>query len=1053
MYSPTDTSEYPKSHQFFCHTDDEDVPDTVQSLLADMMDQRPRALKDLLDWFCSSLAKLVGGSSSQPIEVDSDSEDGTEDEDEVFDYDDDIDLDAITVEPNTILHRLQKDFLNVVASSYKPGIIRTAGGNDFIVSVSIPVISLANAIPPRALMAWDRRLLSRYQHLTLLISGFRGLYPVIQNDGSYTDSATKLAVSLAFKVGLSQSYKPGKEQAQEAVRKHGLIINDAEDELRLQAEKAVQEQAVQFWDGEDEHDWMEDPVEVVPEVPEEPEDPGRFDRFSLTSSLETLLEQQFLRLVQLRRQFGLGWAGAELLLSTIEKSQRTAEEVYGSLEEKIKEADAAEETLSRLGTTLPDDPLKALGRDEPINLPLTAFCYLIRRLSLCTKYCVVCHNKLEVDFEVLKPYVCGNKLCSFQYYAMGRGPSLEYEIIHNPNTVDLLVSLAYVSAVEGTMDDPLPVGLALRVPHPGALPLGMYVAQAPRAHVGFMPQPVAAPSSATSDPQISSTPDSGELCDFDNLTKPEMRAVIAKLIDSLPSIDEMKKHLTRKVNIGKSKPKLYDIDPEVLPAAWLILRWIVGSCTASIEEITSEEDEIKNLDPNWRQFRLTVGAPDAEAKFKSAVEAAAKENANAREYPALYAFHGSPLRNWHSIIRHGLWYKEIAHGRAYGNGESPIVVYLDLTTNARSVTSASNCVALAEIVNLPHKFVSNNPWFVIADTTWIVCRYLLVKGASPEPTLLAKTTSTVPYVPMDPAHKPTLNQKEIQIPDPSRQVENVLTIRRSEVVQEDPDSEDMEIFSAAEPTTNGVKGSGSQSRYDEDYHMHLDDDDDYKIAAPAPKPPKVVPQRPVDDWKHDPVYVHSAVERLMLPPFEATTSATSTLQRELRAMLKEQENARSLKELGWYLPEEFIGDNLYQWIVELHSFDPDIPIAKDLKAKNINSVVFEIRFPPQFPVAPPFFRVITPRFLPFIHGGGGHVTGGGSICMDLLTADGWLPSYNIPSILLQIKLAISNLEPRPARLAPNWDQHYGVHEALEGFKRAAATHHWKVPEGLDRLVR
>jgi len=75
------------------------------------------------------------------------------------------------------------------------------------------------------------------------------------------------------------------------------------------------------------------------------------------------------------------------------------------------------------------------------------------------------------------------------------------------------------------------------------------------------------------------------------------------------------------------------------------------------------------------------------------------------------------------------------------------------------------------------------------------------------------------------------------------------------------------------------------------------------------------------------------------------------------------------------------------------------------------------------------------------------------MCMDLLTSDGWLPSYSISAVLLQIKLAISNREPRPAQLARNWDSPYGVQEALEGFKRAAATHGWKVPVGLDRLVR
>lgn len=32
----------------------------------------------------------------------------------------------------------------------------------------------------------------------------------------------------------------------------------------------------------------------------------------------------------------------------------------------------------------------------------------------------------------------------------------------------------------------------------------------------------------------------------------------------------------------------------------------------------------------------------------------------------------------------------------------------------------------------------------------------------------------------------------------------------------------------------------------------------------------------------------------------------------------------------------------------------------------VNSLVFEIRFPPEFPHSPPFFRILKPRFLPFI---------------------------------------------------------------------------------------
>jgi len=73
--------------------------------------------------------------------------------------------------------------------------------------------------------------------------------------------------------------------------------------------------------------------------------------------------------------------------------------------------------------------------------------------------------------------------------------------------------------------------------------------------------------------------------------------------------------------------------------------------------------------------------------------------------------------------------------------------------------------------------------------------------------------------------------------------------------------------------------------------------------------------------------------------------------------------------------------------------------------------------------------------------------------MDLLTADGWLPSYSIPAVILQIKMAISNPDPKPARLAHNWNVPYTMSEAVEGFRRAANHHGWKVPKELDRLVR
>ncbi|KAJ7753676.1 hypothetical protein DFH07DRAFT_960144 [Mycena maculata] len=94
----------------------------------------------------------------------------------------------------------------------------------------------------------------------------------------------------------------------------------------------------------------------------------------------------------------------------------------------------------------------------------------------------------------------------------------------------------------------------------------------------------------------------------------------------------------------------------------------------------------------------------------------------------------------------------------------------------------------------------------------------------------------------------------------------------------------------------------------------------------------------------------------------------------------------------------------------------------------VSAFVLEIRFPP-------FFRIITPRFLPFMHGGGGHVTGGARLHLHGLPHVRRLaPSHRIISaVLMQIELAISNLDPKPARLAPNWNTPYAIGEASSTY--------------------
>lgn len=198
-------------------------------------------------------------------------------------------------------------------------------------------------------------------------------------------------------------------------------------------------------------------------------------------------------------------------------------------------------------------------------------------------------------------------------------------------------------------------------------------------------------------------------------------------------------------------------------------------------------------------------------------------------------------------------------------------------------------------------------------------------------------------------------------------------------------------------------------------------------------------------------FVPGSLDQSTLPllgePSYATSSATMRISRDLKELLKVQEKT-PLHELGWYLDPDVVS-NVYQWIVELHSFDAKLPLAIDMKAAGVTSVVLEIRFPKDYPHSPPFIRVIRPRFLPFMNGGGGHVTGGGAMCMELLTNTGWSSVSSIESVLLQVRMAIMNLEPKPARLQDarkHYQSDYNTGEAIEAFKRACRTHGWEIPK-------
>jgi ubiquitin-conjugating enzyme E2 Q len=191
--------------------------------------------------------------------------------------------------------------------------------------------------------------------------------------------------------------------------------------------------------------------------------------------------------------------------------------------------------------------------------------------------------------------------------------------------------------------------------------------------------------------------------------------------------------------------------------------------------------------------------------------------------------------------------------------------------------------------------------------------------------------------------------------------------------------------------------------------------------------------------------------QFLAPPSYASPMASKRLNSDLQSLIKLQES-QPLDELGFYINPDHV-DNVYQWIVELHSFPEHLPLVKDMRQKSpvLRSIVLEIRFGPQYPMSPPFVRVVQPRFLGFAQGGGGNVTLGGAMCMELLTNTGWSAVSTVESVLMQVRMALMD-EEHPARLVKGPVAAYGVAEAVEAFRRACRNHGWKEPEGIDAFL-
>ena len=135
-------------------------------------------------------------------------------------------------------------------------------------------------------------------------------------------------------------------------------------------------------------------------------------------------------------------------------------------------------------------------------------------------------------------------------------------------------------------------------------------------------------------------------------------------------------------------------------------------------------------------------------------------------------------------------------------------------------------------------------------------------------------------------------------------------------------------------------------------------------------------------------------------------------------------------------------DRLDRWNVKLFGFKRGDSLYEDMvwykQKSGKDYILLEMNFPSDYPFAPPFIRVVEPRFA--FHSG--HVTIGGSICMELLTMSGWQATCDIESTIVSIRSEINEGGGRLDRAKATVP--YTRQEAEQAFQRVARQHGWQV---------
>lgn len=689
-----------------------------------------------------------------------------------------------------------------------------------------------------------------------------------------------------------------------------------------------------------------------------------------------------------------------------------------------------------------------LDQAATIENPLTGLLYFLgAQLRQLPAWCVVCWGALPESLCRIR--TCQNELCLYEFEELRLGFAILQEVQESPEVVNLEMDLACAAA--STARD-------VFEPFPGQLLANPEV----RGRSGWFSHAVPPPSPNTLTHVVTAVKLSEAAAQ--GLGNKNMKLLLSTL-QSIPPVVELSQSADEKAlrkilamagytglgwKTGKEMCLSYDL-----------LRFILSTNRLSLRFL-DQSSKIPCLQA-FNQFAVMHDSPEREEAFEM----------HRRRHKTFFAFHGSSLVNWYSILRNGLrsmsstmyMSSGAAHGPGIylGNNFALSYSYSRVGNEISWKNSTGECgqiVAICEVVEGCCSVCNASGIFVVPPGTQdqVIVRYIIVCPPNSYDISQNYTiTGTVlrggdhpshhlhPLLPMarsssqgngtsdSSRHTTDLRQHFRDLKASYKELHSVqLKNQKAEALAK---IRQLHVATAKSHSSVPVAGGGGG---------------EVPAAGQTAASNNLTAEGLVygrKRWKNE-------VAAAAAPAPDATPAATQAIVKEYRKIQKEISTATGgaggrhpttgsfLTNIAIDIPDE---GNFYTWHVRLfQNVFSSSPLFKDLgdwarlKKQETPHILLEVTFSGRFPFQPPFIRVVYPMFA--FHTG--HVTIGGSICMELLTESGWSPANSIEMVLVQIVHAIMEGGGRIDKTKGL--QEYSAREAQEAFNRVAATHGWKV---------